>query len=89
MNGHGRDISMESDRPPFDLVSSSLYPPWTDLVNPDVEGWEKSTVKYATTVSVREGAATTFSPDWTNVDRVQFKANGGHFIAHRISMAFG
>jgi hypothetical protein len=87
MNAHGRDISVESDCP-FDLVGLSLCALWADIISIDLEGWEKSAMKYAATIPVRKGAATAFSPGWENIDQVQIKANGRHFIVNNITVAF-
>jgi hypothetical protein len=87
MNAHGRDISVESDRP-FDLVGLSFCALWADVISIELEGWEKSMMKYAATIPIRKGVATAFSPDWGNIDQVQFKANRCHFIVNNITIAF-
>jgi len=69
-DAHGRDISIESELP-FDLVGLSLCSLWSDIVSIDLEGWQESMIKYATTIPVRKGVATLLSPGWSNLERTR------------------
>jgi len=87
-NTHGRDISIESERP-FDLVGLSLCSLWTDFVSIDLEGWQESMIKYATTIPVRQGVATVLSPGWSNIEQLQFRTGGKHFVVNYITIDLG
>lgn len=84
-NAHGQDISVESERA-FDLAGISLCPLWAETAHVDLEGWEESAIKYATTVPIQKGRATHLNLDWKGIDEIHFKANDRHFVINNITI---
>jgi hypothetical protein len=85
MNSHGRDISAGSEHP-FDLLGISFCPLWVSVATVELEGWKESTLIHAATFPIKKGTANRLSPEWQDIDRLQFKARGDHFVINNITI---
>lgn len=77
LNASGNPAEIDSTGTNFNFLSAYLTGAWNSNLNIQVDGFNGSTLSYATTVVANATSPTLFTFNYMNIDRLYFSSSGG------------